>query len=276
MGEELRAALEKHLFNYTWGVPGGGGSKVFPSTDIRRGDVPHKDFTLRAPNLKEALIKIERGNFAICPLEAPFVPSPEDPGKKDPKLVTASGCPPLFPYATRNLVKRAQKGGTGGEDDWTTFHGKAPWQIVFTHENESITWNLVQKARPSIKGNLKDGLNKAEASLSGSIHNGTVSDSPQQQFLKNPLKGGKKEKERIRRALKDGKVYLLGNPHRRREQGNGGDDSGEGTNGGGKNGNPKEGEDAGVETESHQEVSLSPQKVWRHWPFFIYSALYTF
>ena len=30
MGEELREALEKHLFNYTWGRPDGAGSKVFP------------------------------------------------------------------------------------------------------------------------------------------------------------------------------------------------------------------------------------------------------
>ena len=261
MGDELKETLEKHLFNCEWGDPDGRGRKTFPATDIRCGDLEHNDFTLRASNLKEAVEKLERGNFVVC--------------SKDPGMFTASGCPPQFSHATLGLIKGEQKGGTGGEDDWTTFHGKAPWQIVFPHENESITWNLVQKAQPS-RGNLKDGLNKADASLSGSIHNGTVSDSPQQQFLKNPLKGGKKEKERIRRALKDGKVYLLGNPHRRREQGNGGDDSGEGTNGGGKNGNPKEGEDAGVETESHQEVSLSPQKVWRHWPFFIHSALYTF
>ena len=264
MGEELREALEKHLFNYTWGRPDGAGSKVFPSTDIRRVGVAHKDFTLLASNLKEALAKIEKGNFAVCPLEAPFVPSPEDPGRKDPKLFTASGCPPIFPSATLGLVKAEQRGGTAGEEDWTTFHGKAPWKIIFQHENESVTWDLVLKVQHSSMGNVRDGLNKAEPSLSGNIHQSSTSALPQQHLLKNPLKGGQNEKQRIKRALQDSKVYLLGNPHKKREEDNGKGGTGQGTDGGGENGNLKEGDDSGVETESRQEAPPSPKKVWGH------------
>ena len=273
MEREMREALEKHLFNYNWGEPNGGGSKVFPSTDIRSDNFAHKDFTLRASNLKEALAKIEKGNFAVCPLEAPFVPSGEDPGKKDPKLLTASGCPPTFPNATLGLVKAKQWGGTGGEDDWTTFHAKTPWKIAFEHENQSVTWNLVKKAQHSRVGNVRDGFNDARPCLGGTVHCGTNKNSPkqcvptggswkitcgtdenspQQHLLMDPLKEGKKEKDRIRRATKDRKVYLVGDPHWRRKK---------------EEENLKQDDGSEVETESSQEVSLTPKKVLRHWPF---------
>ena len=206
MGEELREALEKHLFNYTWGCLNGAGSKVFPSTDIRCVDIAHKDFTLRASNLKEALAKIEEGNFAVCPLEAPFAPSPEDPGRNDPNLFTASGCPPIFPSATLGLVKAEQRRGTAGEGDWSTFHRKAPWKIIFQQDNKSITWNLVKKVQHSGIGNVREGVNKAEPSLSGNIHQSSTSALPQQYLLKNPLRCRQNEKQRIRRALQDRKV----------------------------------------------------------------------
>ena len=124
MGAKLREALEKHLFNYTWGDPDGVNRKVFTSTDIRLGASGDDDFTLRASNLKEALAKIKKGNFAVCPVQAPFVPSGEDPGKKDPKLFTASGCPVTFPHATRGLVKVEQRGG----DRWRGRLGDLPRQ----------------------------------------------------------------------------------------------------------------------------------------------------
>ena len=262
MEEELRDALEKHLFNYNWGHLHGGGSKVFPSTDIRSRDSAHTDFTLQAPNLKEALAMIKKGNFVVCPIENPFVPSAEDPGKKDPKLFTASGCPPLFPHATQGLVKAKQRGGTGGEEDWTTYHAKTQWEIIFQHENQSVTWNLLKKEQHSSMGNIKDGVNRAEPSLSGNIHCSTVYDSPQQHLMKNPLKGEKKERERIRRALKDTKAYLLDNPHKRQRE-----DSRSRDNEARTNGNPKEGHNSGVEKDSCQEVSPRPKKVGRHWPF---------
>ena len=208
MGNELKETLEKHLFNCKWGDPDGGGSKIFPATDIRCGDFQHNDFTLRASNLKEAVAKLERGNFVVCP--------------QDPGMFTASGCPPEFSHATLGLIKAEQKGGTGGEDDWTKFHAKTPWQMVLQHENKPITWNLVPKAHPSSTGNVKDGLNSDDPSMNGSMLWSTDVPSPNQHLMKNPLKAGMKERERIRRAAKDPRVYLLGNPHKRSGGGDGG------------------------------------------------------
>ena len=252
MGAELREAFEKHLFNYTWGDPDGGGCKIFTSTDIRLGASGDDDFTLRASNLKEALAKIKKGNFAVCRVQAPFVPSGEDPGKKDSKLFTASGCPVTFPHATRGLVKVEQRGGTGGEEDWATYHAKTPWQIVFQHENQSVTWDLVKTAKPSRRGNVRDGVNMAEPCLSGKMKCGTATYSPKQHLMKDPLKGGRKEKDRIRRATKSSKVYLVGDPHWRRKK---------------EEEKRKEHDDSGVETEASVEVSQTPKKVIRHWPF---------
>ena len=272
MGKELREGLE-HLFNFTGGGTHDEGPKVFSSTDIRLGASGPDDFTLRASSLKEALAKIEMGNFDVRPLEALFVPSGEDPGKKDPKLFTASGCPPTFPNATLGLVKAEQWGGTGGEEDWTTFHAKTPWKIVFEHQNKSVTWTLVKKAQHSSMSNVRDGLNDARPCLGRTVHCGTDKNSPeqcvptggnwkitcgtdenspQQHLLMDPLKEGKKEKDRIRRATKDRKVYLVGDPHWRRKK---------------EEENLKQDDGSEVETESSQEVSLTPKKVLRHWPF---------
>ena len=201
MVNELKETLEKHLFNCKWGDPDGRGRKTFPATDIRCGDFQHNDFTLRASNLEEAVAKLEKGNFVIC--------------SQDPGMFTASGCPPEFSHATLGLNKAEQKGGTGGEDDWTKFHAKAPWQMVFQHENKSITWNLVEKAHPSSTGNVKDGLNKDDPCMSGSMRWSTDVPSPKQHLMKNPLKAGRKERERIRRAAKDPTMYLVGDPHKR-------------------------------------------------------------
>lgn len=201
MGDELKETLEKHLFNCEWGDPDGRGRKTFPATDIRCGDLEHNDFTLRASNLKEAVEKLERGNFVVC--------------SKDPGMFTASGCPPQFSHATLGLIKGEQKGGTGGEDDWTTFHAKTPWQMIVQHENESFTWNLLPKAHRSSTANVKDGLNKDDPCMSKDMLWSTDVPSPKQHLLKNPLKAGMKERERIRRAAKDPRVYLLGNPHKR-------------------------------------------------------------
>ena len=68
----------------------------------------------------------------------------------------------------------------------------------------------------------------------------------------DPLKEGKKEKDRIRRATKDRKVYLVGDPHWRRKK---------------EEENLKQDDGSEVETESSQEASLTPKKVFRHWPF---------
>ena len=283
MGKELREGLE-HLFNFTGGGTHGEGTKVFSSTDIRLGASGPDDFTLRASSLKEALAKIEKGNFAVCPLEAPFVPSGEDPGKKDPKLLTASGCPPTFPNATLGLVKAEQWGGTGGEDDWTTFHAKTPWKIAFEHENQSVTWNLVKKAQHSSMSNVRDGLNDARPCLGGTVHCGTDKNSPEQcvptggswkitcgtdknsteqHLMRDPLKEGMKEKDRIRKATKDRKTYLLGDPHWKRKK---------------EEENPKQDDDSGVETESSQEVSPTPRKVFiftgHHLRLHLSTALY--
>ena len=94
MESELREALEKHLFNYKWGDPDGGGSKIFPAYDIRCADFHHNDFTLRASNLKEAILMIDRGNFAISFLigwkvsKSSILPPPPLPGLQVIILIT--------------------------------------------------------------------------------------------------------------------------------------------------------------------------------------------
>ena len=241
MESELREALEKHLFNYKWGDPDGGGSKIFPAYDIRCADFHHNDFTLRASNLKEAILMIDRGNFAIS-LTA----------MNELRMFIATGCPPDFPFSTRGLVKADQRGGTGGEDDSTTFHRVTPWKVVFDHENKTMMWDLFKKALSSSKAKVRDGVNK-EIPSCGSLSTGSIDfASPKQHLLKDPLKGRMKERDRIRKATKDSRVYLLGNPHWRRKL---------------EEGNPKEHDDSGVETESSREVSPTPKKVIRHWQF---------
>ena len=257
MRSELREVLEKHLFHYSWSDSNGGERKVFPSSDIRCREVGDKDFTLQASSLKEALEKIEEKNFAVCPSQASFLPSHQDPGKRDPMIFYASGCPPTFPTATEFLAKRVQKGGTGGEEDFTSFHSKAPWKITFQHETKSITWDLVQIVKsscPSLK-DMKDGTADGKPSMSGTIQSCTVLlDSPQQHLLKSPLRGEMKEKARIRRAIKDSQVYLLGNPHKGRRR-----DSGAG----------KIVDCSSFEADPSQDMSRSPKKVWRHLLFIL-------
>ena len=239
VGDEL-----KQLFHTTW-----GNSKIFPATDIRCSDFHHNDFTLRASNLKEAVAKVEGGNFVVC--------------SQEHGMFTASGCPPTFPSATLGLVKAQQKGGTGGEEDWTTFHAQTPWKIVFEHENQSVTWNLIKKAQHSRVDNVRDGLNDARPFLDGTVRCGLYHPSPKQHLMRDPLKEGMKEKDRIRKATKDRKTYLLGDPHWKRKK---------------EEENPKQDDDSGVETESSQEVSPTLKKVFifigHHLRLHLSTALY--
>ena len=89
----------------------------------------------------------------------------------------------------------------------------------------------------------------AEPCLSGDMKCGTDTDSPKQHLMKDPLKGGRKEKDRIRRATKSSQVYLVGDPHWRRKK---------------EEEKSKEHGDSGVETEASEEVSPTPKKVIRH------------
>ena len=193
----------EQIFNYQWGSMDGGVSRIFPSTDFRCSESYHKDFTLRVPNLRQALQMIKKGGFAAV--------------SEDATKFTASGCPPSYPHVTKGLVKSSQMGGTGGEDDSTTFHSRDPWKIVFMHEGKKMEWNLVKRAQPLSIANVRDGINEENPST-GDITASKDFDSPQQYLSKNPLHAGIKERDRVRRALKDSRVYLLGSPHKKSEK----------------------------------------------------------
>ena len=106
---DIKEQWMDRIFKYQWGSMDGGVSKIFPSTDIRCGESYHKDFTLRVPNLRQALQMIKKYGFAAVSEEA--------------TKFTASGCPPSYPHVTKGLVKSSQMGGTGGEDDSKRWSG---------------------------------------------------------------------------------------------------------------------------------------------------------
>ena len=204
---DMKDLWMERMFNYQWGGTDGGKSRIFSSTDIRCGDSYHKDFTLRPSNLKEALEMVKDGNFGVA--------------LEDATKFRASGCPPSWPHSTKGLVKASQMGGTGGEDDSTTFHSRDPWKIVFMHEGQKVEWNLVKRAQPLSVVNVRDGRNEENPS-SGEIKASKDFDSPKQYLSKNPLQAGIKERDRIRKAAKDSRVYLLGSPHKKSEKPQGG------------------------------------------------------
>ena len=193
----------ERLFNYQWGSMDGEASRIFQSTDIRCGDSDLKDFTLRASNLKGALDVVKNGGFTVVPQEA--------------TKFTASGCPPFWPHSTKGLVKASQRGGTGGEDDSTTFHMRDPWKVVFMHEGKKVEWHLVKTAIPLSIANVRNGRNEENPS-SGKIDSSKGFGSPQQYLSQNPLQAGMKERDRVRKAAKDSTVYLLGSPHKKSQK----------------------------------------------------------
>ena len=82
------------------------------------------------------------------------------------------------------------------------------WRIVFELGEKQVTWYLVKKAQLSSQTKLRDGENRGFPSLSGEICTNTLSSAPQHHLTKHPLRKGLREKERVRRACRDPRVYL--------------------------------------------------------------------
>ena len=75
----------------------------------------------------------------------------------------------------------------------------------------------MKRAQPLSIANVRDGRNEENPST-GEITASKDFDSPQQYLSKNPLQAGIKERDRVRKALKDSRVYLMGSPHKKSEK----------------------------------------------------------
>ena len=97
------------------------------------------------------------------------------------------------------------------------------WTLVFEWENKQVTWSLVKKAQGSSKTNLREGENRDVPCLSEESSTNVVFSSPQHHLTKHPLRKGMKERERMRRASRDPRVYIMTPLYLKKGGGGGGD-----------------------------------------------------
>ena len=75
--------------------------------------------------------------------------------------------------------------------------------------DKQVAWSMVKQAQLSSLTNLRDGENRVVPCLSGEISTNIVFPSPQQHLTKHPLRKGRRERERVMRASRDPRVYIL-------------------------------------------------------------------
>ena len=83
------------------------------------------------------------------------------------------------------------------------------WRLVFECGTKQVMWSLVKKAHGSCKTNLREGENRAKECLSEEPSTNIVFSSPKHHLTKHPMRKGMKERERVRRASRDPRVYIM-------------------------------------------------------------------
>ena len=113
------------------------------------------------------------------------------------------------------------------DEDRLAASGCQIWRLVFEWGNKQVTWSLVKKAHGSSKTNLREGENREVKCLSEEPSTNFVFSSPKHHLAKHPLRKGMRERERVRRASRDPRVYIL-TPLYLKKGGGGGGGGGDG------------------------------------------------
>ena len=95
------------------------------------------------------------------------------------------------------------------DEDRLAASGCQVWKLVVELGNKQVTWSLVKKAHGSSKTNLREGENRAVTCISEEPSTSFVFSSPKHYLTKHPLRKGLKERERVKRASRDPRVYIL-------------------------------------------------------------------
>ena len=114
------------------------------------------------------------------------------------------------------------------DEDRLAASGCQVWRLVFEWEKKQVTWSLVKRAQGSSKTNLREGENRDIPCSSKEPSTNIVCSSPKHHLTKHSLRKGMKERERVRRASKDPRVYILTPLYLKKGGGGSGDDGGGG------------------------------------------------